>query len=90
MFHLLPDLPSQLETAWNRCEACGNVEVMEQLTVTLSTALRLGLPFSEHFLCRLRQIGVAVDNMDTLVARQDLHGPRQLQRSQTGRASQWS
>lgn len=86
---ILPDLPRQLEAAWNWSEACGNVDVMEQFTVTLSTALRLGLPFSQHFLCRLRQKGVIVDNMDTLVAAEDLCRPFQPQRGRRGRACQW-
>lgn len=86
---ILPDLPSLLEAAWNRGEACADVEVMEQFSVTLSTAQRLGLPFSQHFLCRLRQKGVIVDIIDTLVPTENLHRPLQPQMNQTGPFSQW-
>ncbi|XP_050701547.1 uncharacterized protein LOC126987942 isoform X2 [Eriocheir sinensis] len=88
-YHFFIDLPSLLEAAWNRGEACGDVEVMEQFTVTLSTAQRLGLPFSQHFLCRLRQKGVIVDNVDTLVPTENLHRPLQPQMNQRGPVSQW-
>lgn len=86
---ILSDLPSQLEGAWNWIEASGDAEALEQITVTLRTALRLSLPFSHHFLCTLRQKGVIVDNMDTLVTTQNVHRPHQPWRRQRGCACQW-
>lgn len=88
--YLLPDLPSQLEAAWSRGEACGNVEVMEQFAVTLRTAQRLGLPLSPHLSWRLRQKGVLVEDIATLGAAENQHWSLQPPSSQTDSATPWN
>lgn len=82
------DLPSHLEAAWSWVEACGSVEAVEQFTVILSTALRLGLPLSQHFTYNLMNKGIGVESMDlAAVPERGFGRPLVPQNNQRSRAS---
>ncbi|KAK8390656.1 hypothetical protein O3P69_010397 [Scylla paramamosain] len=67
-YHDLLDLPGHLEAAWECVEALGIVGVVEQFIVILKTALRLGLPFSQHFTYHLMNRGIGVGSMEMVMA----------------------
>lgn len=71
-------MPGHLEAAWECVEALGIVGVVEQYTVILNTALRLGLPFSQHFTYHLMNRGISAGSMERAIAAEMNYGLRPL------------
>ncbi|XP_045115323.1 uncharacterized protein LOC123506948 [Portunus trituberculatus] len=77
-YHNFLDLPGHLEAAWEWVEALEVVGVVEQFTVILNTALRLRLPFSQHFIYHLMNRGIGVGSREMVMSPERSYGEPSL------------